>query len=40
MKGNWRDWYQMRYWEWTGKSLKLLGVYKVDLAKKEIIEVE
>ncbi len=39
--GGWmNDWYKMRYWEWTGKDFKLLGTYKVDLAKKEIIEVE
>lgn len=39
--GDWpRDWYRMRYWEWTGQSFKLLGVYKADLAKKEIIEVK
>lgn len=37
--GDWtRDWYRMRYWEWAGDNFKLLGVYKVDLAKKEIIE--
>lgn len=37
--GDWtRDWYRMSYWEWTGKSFQLLGVYKVDLGKKEIIE--
>lgn len=33
------DWFKMRYWEWTGSSFKLLGTYKVDLEKKEIIEV-
>lgn len=37
--GDWtRPWYKMRYWEWTGKDFKLLGTYKVDLAKKEITE--
>lgn len=34
------DWFKMRYWEWTGNNFKLLGVYKVDLAKKEIIKVD
>ena len=34
------DWYKISYWEWTGKSLKLLGVYQVDLAKQEIIEIK
>ncbi|MEK7076417.1 MAG: hypothetical protein AAB941_02045 [Patescibacteria group bacterium] len=34
------DWFKTRYWEWNGTDFKLLGVYKVDLEKKEIIEVE
>lgn len=39
--GDWpRPWYRMRYWEWNGKIFRSLGVYKVDLAKKEIVEVE
>jgi len=39
--GDWpRDPYRMIYWEWTGQSLRLLGVYRVDLAKKEVVEVK
>ena len=34
------DWFKIRYWEWTGMDFRLLGVYKVDLEKKEIIEVK
>lgn len=37
--GDWtRLWYKMRYWEWTGNVFKLVGVYKLDLAKKEIVQ--
>lgn len=32
------DWFKMRYWEWDGNSFKLLGMFKVDLEKKEIVE--
>jgi len=39
--GDWpRETYRMIYWEWTGQGLKLLGVYRVDLVKKEIVEVK
>jgi len=38
MQGNWREWYRMLYWEWKGNRYKLIGVYKVDFAKKEIME--
>ena len=38
MQGNWREWYRMLYWEWKGNRYKLVGVYKVDFAKKEIME--
>lgn len=34
------DWFKMRYWEWTDTGFRLLGVYRVDLGKKEIIEVK
>ncbi|OGM97413.1 MAG: hypothetical protein A2817_00670 [Candidatus Yanofskybacteria bacterium RIFCSPHIGHO2_01_FULL_39_8b] len=38
MKGGWREWYPIIYWEWAGNKLKLISVYKVDFVKKEIIE--
>jgi len=34
------DWFKMRYWEWTGTNFRLLGVYMVDLEKKEIVKVK
>lgn len=33
------DWFKIHYWEWTGKDFKLLGVYKVDIERKEIVAV-
>lgn len=39
MHGNWREWYRMCYWEWTGNKFKLLGGYRVDFDKKKIVEV-
>ncbi len=33
------NWFKTRYWEWTGQGFKSLGIYKVDLEKKEIIKV-
>lgn len=39
-----REWpkekYQIIYWEWTGKGLELLGVYRVDVRHKKIIELK
>src|SRR3989344_5285009 len=34
------DWFKMRYWECTGTNFRLLGVYMVDLEKKEIVKVK
>lgn len=33
------DWFKIRYWEWIGTDFKLLGVYRVDLEKREIIAI-
>ena len=39
--GEWpKEKYQIIYWEWVGSRLKLLGVYRVDVKHKKMIELK
>lgn len=41
IEGEWpKDRHRIIYWEWIGDRLKLLGVYKVDVKQKKIVELK